>query len=284
MSVKTVGRVAVPGATLYCEVSGSGPVLLLIAGGGADADAFDGIARQLAPQYTVVTYDPRGTSRSPYDGDPVDERVEIAAEDALAVLDAVARRDSVLDLVAGDQPAYVFGSNSGAITAMELLIRHPDRIRMLIAHEPPAIELLPDATKPRAFFRSVYDAYQREGRAAADRLFLREDQLQPAGVLPADLGEAAERLNANADNFYAHKLLPFTSYAPDIAALVALEDKFVPAVGSKSSKVLPAEPILALSDRVGWNVIAFPGGPAGYGSDPFEFATLLHRVLTGELR
>lgn len=173
---------------------------------------------------------------------------------------------------------------------MELLIRHPDRIRLLVAHEPPAIELLPDATEARAFFRAVYDTYRREGRVAADRLFLggiglgTDDQLQPADDLPPEFREAAERMEPNGEIFYAHKLLPFTSYVPDVGALVALEDKFVPAVGSESSKVLPAEPIIALAERVGWDVVAFPGGHGGYASDPFEFATLLHRVLTGALR
>ncbi|NEA32260.1 alpha/beta hydrolase [Streptomyces sp. SID13031] len=280
MTVKTVGQVGVPGATLYYESTGSGPVLLLIAGGGTDASVFDGIVPQLAARYTVVTYDPRGNSRSPYDAEPVDERVDLAAEDALAVLDTVA----------GGESAYVFGSSSGAITAMELLVRHPDRIRLLIAHEPPAIELLPDATEARAFFRSVYDTYQRDGRLAADQLFFGgiglddEDRLPPAADLPPEFRKVAERMEANSEIFYAHKLLPFTSYVPDVAALVALEDKLVPAVGSESSKVLPAEPILALADRVGWDVIAFPGGHGGYASDPFEFATLLQRVLTGDLR
>ncbi|WP_328327821.1 alpha/beta hydrolase [Kribbella sp. NBC_00382] len=280
MTVKTVGRVAVPGAALYYEMTGSGPVLLLIAGGGTDTAVFDGIVPQLAAQYTVVAYDPRGNSRSPYDGEPADERVDVAAEDALAVLDAVA----------GGESAYVFGSSSGAITAMELLIRHPDRIRLLIAHEPPAVELLPDATEARAFFRSVYDTYRRDGRVAADKLFLGgigmdgDDQPPPAEELPPEFREVVERMDANGEIFYAHKLLPFTSYVPDVAALVELEDKFVPAVGSESSKVLPAEPILALAERVGWDVIAFPGGHGGYTSDPFEFATLLQRVLTGALR
>jgi pimeloyl-ACP methyl ester carboxylesterase len=280
MTVKTVGRVAVPGAALYYEMTGSGPVLLLIVGGGTDTAVFDGIVPQLAAQYTVVTYDPRGNSRSPYDGEPADEPVDVAAEDALAVLDAVA----------GSESAYVFGSSSGAITAMELLVRHPDRIRLAIAHEPPAVELLPDATSAHAFFRSVYDTYRRDGRVAADKLFLggigmdEDDQLPPAEELPPEFREVAERMDANREIFYAHKLLPFTSYVPDVGALVELEDKFVPAVGSESSKVLPAEPILALADRVGWDVIAFPGGHGGYASDPFEFATLLQRVLTGALR
>jgi pimeloyl-ACP methyl ester carboxylesterase len=283
MTVKNVNRLAVPGATLHYEVTGSGPVLLLIAGGGTDAAGYDGVVPQLAAEYTVVTYDPRGNSRSRLDGEPVDERVDVAAEDALAILDAVAGHDS----------AYVFGSSSGAITGLELLIRHPDRIRLLVAHEPPAIGLLPDATGARAFFQEVYDTYQRDGRRAADEVFYAgigigddddDEQLPPLEELPPEFREVMERIDANGDKFYAHHLLPFTNYIPDVAALVELEDKLVPAVGSESSKVLPAEPILALSERVGWDVVAFPGGHAGYTDHSFEFATLLLKVLGGGLR
>ena len=55
----------VPGASLYYEVRGSGPVLLMIPGGPMDADGFTEIAERLADSYTVVTYDCRGNSRSP---------------------------------------------------------------------------------------------------------------------------------------------------------------------------------------------------------------------------
>jgi pimeloyl-ACP methyl ester carboxylesterase len=58
----------VPGASLYCEVRGSGPVLLMIPGGPMDADGFKEIAARLADTYTVATYDRRGNSRSPMQG------------------------------------------------------------------------------------------------------------------------------------------------------------------------------------------------------------------------
>ena len=64
----------VPGASLYYEVRGAGPTLLLISGGPADADVFAGLVGWLASRYTVVTYDPRGNSRSPFDGPPEDWR------------------------------------------------------------------------------------------------------------------------------------------------------------------------------------------------------------------
>jgi pimeloyl-ACP methyl ester carboxylesterase len=72
----------VPGASLYYEVRGSGPVLLMMPGGPADATAFRTIASQLATHYPVVTYDPRGLSRSKLEG-PLDEAriVEVFADD-----------------------------------------------------------------------------------------------------------------------------------------------------------------------------------------------------------
>src|SRR5437667_449778 len=65
MNVTKVDTLRVPGASLYYEVRGSGPVLLMIGAGAADAASFNGIATHLAEQYTVVSYDRRSYSRSP---------------------------------------------------------------------------------------------------------------------------------------------------------------------------------------------------------------------------
>jgi len=67
----------VPGARLYYEVQGSGPVLLMIPGGPTDAGVFAGLAGFLADRYTVVPYDPRGNSRSVLDGPPEDQRMDV---------------------------------------------------------------------------------------------------------------------------------------------------------------------------------------------------------------
>jgi pimeloyl-ACP methyl ester carboxylesterase len=53
-----------PGATLYYEEAGTGPLLLMIPGGPADAGVFASLAAALAARYRIVAYDPRGNSRS----------------------------------------------------------------------------------------------------------------------------------------------------------------------------------------------------------------------------
>ncbi|MFG1817299.1 alpha/beta hydrolase [Kribbella sp. NPDC049174] len=278
MGAKTVNKLPVPGATLHYEVSGSGPVLLLIAGGGTDAGIFGGIVGQLSADYTVVAYDPRGNSRSRYDGEPRDESVEQSAEDALAVIEAVA----------GDEPAYVLGSSSGAITGLELITRHPDRVRMLVAHEPPVVEVLPDAVDARAFFQDVYDTYHRDGLDAADLLFsigtgMDQDELPPPEDLLPEFVELFERMRANSGSFYQHKLLPFTRYRPDLDTLKTVADKIVPAAGLVSAEYLPGRPIQIIADHLGWPVVTFPGGHTGYASHPAPFATLLARLLEADL-
>lgn len=48
MTAKTLNKLPVPGATLHYEVTGSGPMLLLIPDGDSDSGAFDTITGQLA--------------------------------------------------------------------------------------------------------------------------------------------------------------------------------------------------------------------------------------------
>src|SRR5215211_2760606 len=61
----TSGLIEVGNTKLYHEVRGSGPALLFISSGGGDAGQWMHVAPTLAQEFTVVTYDRRGFSRSP---------------------------------------------------------------------------------------------------------------------------------------------------------------------------------------------------------------------------
>ncbi len=93
----------VQGANLYYEVRGSGPVLLMMPGGPADATTFRRIEDSLASRYTVVTYDPRGLSHS-HLCEPLDDArmVETFADDAHRLLVKTSR-----------SKASVFASSGG---------------------------------------------------------------------------------------------------------------------------------------------------------------------------
>jgi pimeloyl-ACP methyl ester carboxylesterase len=75
------GILKVPGARLYCEVQGSGPVLLIFPGGPTDVGIFAGLAGFLA-NLTVASYDPRGNSRSNLEGPPEYQQMDVHGDDA----------------------------------------------------------------------------------------------------------------------------------------------------------------------------------------------------------
>lgn len=149
----------VPGAQLYYETRGSGPLMLMIPGANGDADAFAAVAEHLATHYTVVTYDRRGFSRSRLEGSQdYDRRLETDADDAHRLIRHVS-----------DEPATIFGSSSGAIVALEVLTRHPSTVRTLVPYEPPTVRYLPDGQKWLDFFNGLYDLYRRSGIQPATR-------------------------------------------------------------------------------------------------------------------
>ncbi len=119
----TSATLSVPGATIYYEVRGAGPVLLIIPGGPQDAGVFTDLAQRLADRYNVVAYDPRGNSRSIVVGAPADQRLDIHGDDAARLIEAL-----------GGGPADVFGTSGGGQIGLNLAARHPEWVRTLVAH------------------------------------------------------------------------------------------------------------------------------------------------------
>lgn len=266
-----------PGTTLYYETRGSGPVLLMIAGGGTDAGVFEGIASLLARDYTVVTYDPRGNSRSPLDGPPVDQQIEVHSDDARRLIETVA-----------DGPVAVFGTSSGAIVGLDLIARHPTVVSKLVAHEPPLLEILPDVARWRAFHDEVYDTYKREGAESAMYKWVTGVGLDvvvppPNAELPPEMAAAMQRMAGNQELFLGHELLPFTRYVPDLSRLSAQKDRIVLAGGYDSREKLAGQlayqPAVLLAERFGTQVVDFPGDHGGYGAQAPAFAAKLREVL-----
>ncbi len=76
----TAPTLDVPGARLYYQLRGRGPLLLLI-GGPMGSMFFAGLADQFAADHTVLTYDPRGISRSVLDSPAGADTPELRADD-----------------------------------------------------------------------------------------------------------------------------------------------------------------------------------------------------------
>ena len=266
----------VPGATLYYEMRGSGPLLLCISGGPTDAGMFTDLAGRLADRYTVVSYDQRGHSRSTLEGDPDDIPVALHADDAAAILAAV-----------GDEPAYVYGNSGGGTIGLELVARHPDRVRTLVAHEAPVFELLPDAARWRTAFEDLSETYRRAGVVAAMGKFgalveeggpKYSEEMQRTAPTP-ESEEMMGRMAGNFDLFIAHELRQIAGYVPDVDALRRASTRIVSAAGETSGEQAARRAAVALAERLGIAVTYLPGAHGGWGADPEEFAERLHEAL-----
>ncbi|WP_327582338.1 alpha/beta hydrolase [Nonomuraea sp. NBC_00507] len=251
----------VPGARLYYESHGRGPLMLLITGAPGVADVYRAVTQQLAARYTVAIYDRRGFSRSLLEGpQDYDRRLETDADDAHRLIE---------HLDAG--PAIVFGASSGATVALELLARHPSAVRTLIPHEPPAMRLLSDGDKWIGFFSEIYDLYRRSGSEAAmtmfrERTFASSDHQHMAN---------APRNDANAAYWFEHELRQYPPAPIDVAALAAHADRITPAAGRESRGHPCYEATMELGRRLGRDVVELPGGHIGFLTDTSAFAAEL---------
>ena len=247
MSSTRIVTVPVPGASLHCEVAGSGALLLMIAGAASDARAFAGISAALSAKYTVVTYDMRGLSRSTLDGPAENLGMDVLGADAYRILEAF-----------GSGPAYVFGSSGGALVGLELAARHPERVRLLVAHEPPIVSLLPNGEQWCDFFDQLERTYRDAGVWVAmggflDAIAATADGGVPAiaaspatAIRPPDLlamtdqaREQLVRMQANMAHFFAHQLRGVIRYQPDFEALAGVAARIVVAVGAESRGQAP---------------------------------------------
>jgi pimeloyl-ACP methyl ester carboxylesterase len=252
-------------------------VLLLIAGGPADADVFASLADVLARHYKVVTYDPRGNSRSSLDGPPTDWQADVHGDDAARLIDAM-----------GGGPAHVFGNSGGAIVGLNLAARHPERVRALVAHEAPVVELLPDAAAHRARGQEVFDTYRSQGVGPAMQKFMTMAGLkggppQPAASQPSpEMMESMARMGRNAELFLAHGLRQTSAFVPDIPTLRKGTPRIVVAAGDESENQLAYRTAVALAARLGTTLVRFPGDHGGFMTRPDAFAARLQEVLAGE--
>jgi pimeloyl-ACP methyl ester carboxylesterase len=263
LSTRTV---TVPGARLHYEVRGDGP-LLVILGAPMSAAEFAPLAHALAADHTVVTTDPRGIAASVVDDPHQDSTPDLRADDVAAIIDDI-----------GADTADVFGSSGGAVTGLALVARHPGRVRTLVAHEPPLLELLPDADAQRAATDDIVATFHRDGHHAAFAQFMITAGFDlPDDAQPGPPGEPDPNEEANAAHFFGHELRPTTRYLPDLEALRSA--RVVLGLGVDSGRLLTQRTTVALAELLGASPFMFPGDHGGFLSEPGVFADALRLAL-----
>ncbi|MER7440869.1 alpha/beta fold hydrolase [Micromonospora avicenniae] len=269
------GTLSVPGADLYYEVRGTGPLLLISQSGEGDANRSSDLVDHLTADYTVVTYDRRGLSRSTLTDPARPGTLPEHADDVHRLLATLT-----------DEPALMLGCSLGAVIGLHLAVRHPTQVRVLVAHEPVAPWLLP--TTARAHHErellELQGTYRTDGLSAVFPQIARVLGIDPANqdtepdLTPQPM--TPQRI-ANFDLFIRHDFtavvrdtLPVT----DIAGLT--ETRIVPAAGRTTPGTVfdyrCAEELARLRDT---ELIEFPGGHNGNTTHPAAYATELRRVL-----
>jgi len=266
--------VAVDGARLWFQVTGSGPVLLISQSGEGDADRTVDLVGHLADRFTVVTYDRRGLSRSTVDDQTTAVSIRRHADDAAAILRQVT-----------DAPADMLGLSLGGVIGLHLMCAHPGSVGRLIAHEPIALPFLEqaDADAARAKLAGVRRVHRAEGWQAAAAEVAAVLGIDPRNQV-TEPGITAfpftEQRAANFEYFLANDLdaaLSDTLLLTDVPR----DGRIIPAVGATSPEdgfdYLAA---LALASHLGVSAQRFPGGHNGNLTHPSAFARQVRALLS----
>ena len=114
-------RAHVNGVSLYYEVAGDGPPLVLVHGFACGIRSWDPQVRALSRRCRVVTYDVRGHGISEAPADPARYSQPTSVADLAALLDHLRLRR-----------ALVGGLSMGGNIALNFALAHPGRVRALI--------------------------------------------------------------------------------------------------------------------------------------------------------
>jgi len=283
----TTHTLDVPGAVLTYDIrpnaSSTHPVLLMI-GSPMGAAGFGTLASHFTDR-TVVTYDPRGSDRSTKPDMTSESTPDEHADDLDRIIQAL-----------GAAPVDLFASSGGAVNALALVAKHPEDVRVLVAHEPPLATVLPDREHAMAAARAISDTYQRGGFGAGMAHFIAvvshqgefpEDFAQRPAPDPALFGMPTEDDGSRTDPLMGQNVVTGTHYELDVDALRAASTRIVMAAGVESEGIMTSRATFALAERLGTKPVIFPSGHGGFLGDeygqsgqPDAFAAKLREVLS----
>jgi pimeloyl-ACP methyl ester carboxylesterase len=276
----------VPGAVLHYDVRSndeSTEPILLVFGSPMPAFAFGTLAGHF-PDRTVVTYDPRASDRSKRTDGAAETQVDEHVDDLHRLITAL-----------GGGPVDLFATSGGAVNALALVAKHPEQVRTLVAHEPPASQELPDREVALAACVDINETYKRSGSGPAMAKFIKltgyegplpDDYVDQPDPDPAQFGLSTEDDGSRDNPLVGQNIVTCNHYRQDFDALRAAPTRIVVAVGAESGETLAARAGRAVAERLGQEPVIFPshhagflGGEYGQTGKPEEFATALRKTL-----
>ena len=252
--------------SLYCEKIGEGENLLLIHGSICDSSYFDGTKEYLKKNFTVITYDRRGYTRSPYvlGGD---YSMGAQASDAAAVIEACGGS------------ALVVGCSAGGVIALELARKYPKLVKKLFLHEPPI---------------AVTDGHREEFFAWGKKLREYADAKKLAKALscfvsaiggadPRGVKRSIEEQKRDLDTLPAllyGELDDIIGYLPDETKKIALEMPCAVAMGENDTEGLFHQTAPTIAAMLDAELLHVPGYHNFAHDLPYDFAAAVTGVMS----
>ena len=168
------------------------------------------------------------------------------------------------------------------------MAQHPEQVRTLVAHEPPAAQVLPDREQALAAAVDIHETYQRDGFGPAMAKFIALVGLQgpdpgrlrrrgPDPIRPIS-GLPTEDDGTRDDPLLGQNMVTCTHYEHDFDALRAAPTRIVVAVGAESEGELAHRAALAVAERLGTEAVIFPSHHGGFLGGEFGDAGRAGRV------
>lgn len=265
-------QIAVNGTELYYELRGQGPPVVFITGATGDAQWWADSAEALADEFTVLTYDRRGNSRSARPTSATHAPLSDNADDAAALLNQLRLA-----------PAVAYGSSSGAIYLTDLLIRHVDVVNGAVLHEPPFIPVTSDPAAVADALGTVIGAgMEQGGPRAAMEAFLR--LVVGDEVYSSYDPEARNRVLANGEVFFGAEMPALQAYMPSTEQLAQVRVPCVVSSGIDNQPLEAAghwfyEASSWLAEALSVELTASPGAHVPMASHPDLFVTWVRPIL-----
>jgi pimeloyl-ACP methyl ester carboxylesterase len=279
---KYSGRVTTEGDELYYEVRGQGLPILMISAAGGDGEYYTPIAKILADEFKVITYDRRANSRSTINN-PQNFEISQQSRDAVAVLNAV-----------GEESAFIFGNSSGAVIAMDIAKTQPRAVRTVVVHEAPMARMHPKAKKWQSFFAGVYWISFWFGPYIASFRFIlgigvpvrklinvQNQIMKTSKSYEKETGDKRIDPKTAAEFLVRQELLPVTNYMPDVDLIKKNNVKVIMAIGEWGLKRKKWYVKIAqnLAEELDCKLVTFPSHHGGYMEMPEEFAEVLRKIF-----
>ena len=220
---------------------------------------------------TTLSHTGRGFSRSVItDSQDYSQRLERDADDAALLIDKHSSNTG----------AFVIGNSSGAIVSLKLLARHADKIRTLLCYEPPAARFLPDFDDLWATHEDVFATYRAHGMHPALEKF--------AGLTHTDQRLVRSLMDferpflfSNLQYWFEREFMTYPQAQFDV------ERDFEPVKGKLvlvNGELSPKEAYqyrgnVALAEKLGTEVVLFPGEHVGHATHAGDFAGKFLEVL-----